>query len=340
MWRVHGQDRLLAQLEGSLRQGRPAHAYMLVGPAHVGKMTLALALAQSVNCVQGPGAPCGACEQCARISQGRHPDVRVVSLDRGENGGPSRTMVGIDDVKEALRQVNLKPFEGACNVVIFESADLMSEDAANALLKTLEEPPEQVLLLLLTPAEEALLPTIRSRCRSLRLLPMPKDAVAARLTGDHGVGPEEAEGLARLSRGCFGWALRALDDDGALLEERAAQLERWNEVCRSGLDRRFALAGELAGRYYSDRDSVREALFVWLRWWRDLLLIKEGAEEFVQNSGYTGELLSQAGRLTTEEIAGFIKAILATVEALDRNAAARLALEVLMLDLPEGLAAA
>ena len=340
MWQVYGQDRLLAQLEASLRQGRPAHAYMLVGPAHVGKMTLALNLAQSVNCLRGPGAPCGACEQCARISHGQHTDVRVVSLGRGDNGGPARTMVGIDDVKEALRQVNLTPIEGTCNVVIFESADLMSEDAANALLKTLEEPPEQVLLLLLTPGEEALLPTIRSRCRSLHLLPMPKDEVAERLTRDHGVGPYEADKLARLSRGCFGWAMRALDDDGDLLEQREAQLDRWNDVCRSGLDQRFALAGELAGRYYPDRDSVRESLFLWLRWWRDLLLIKEGGEEFVQNSGRTSELLLQAGRLTTEETVRFIKAILRTVEALDRNAAARLALEVLMLDLPEGLAAA
>ncbi len=150
MWGVYGQDQLLAQLESSLRQDRPAHAYMLVGPPQVGKMALAVNLAQSVNCLHGPGAPCGECIQFKRIKSGHHADVRVVSIDHGESQGPARTVIGIDDVKDVLRQVNLKPFEGAYSVVIFETAELMSQEAANALLKTLEEPPPQVMIMLLT----------------------------------------------------------------------------------------------------------------------------------------------------------------------------------------------
>ena len=172
MWQVQGQDHIVNQLESSLKQGRPAHAYLLVGPPHVGKMTLALNLAQGLNCLQGTGVPCGSCLQCLRIARGHHADVKVVAVggtqgarasrpDPGE--GPRRgreTVIGIDDVKEVLHQVNLKPFEGRVGVTIFDGAETMSDEAANALLKTLEEPPPQVVLVLLTSNEDAILPTV------------------------------------------------------------------------------------------------------------------------------------------------------------------------------------
>ncbi len=339
MWQVYGQEHLVKQLEGSLKVGRPAHAYLLVGPPHVGKMTLALNMAQSVNCLDGPGAPCGSCLQCTRIQRGHHTDVRVVSVG-GNPEGSARTVIGIGEVKEVLRQVNLKPFEGAFSVVIFDAADSMSEEAANALLKTLEEPPPQVLILLLTSNEDAVLPTIRSWCRRLLLLPLPKDTMVETLINDHQLVPEEAERLARISRGCLGWALNALEGETGLLEQRTEELDRLNQACQAELDGRFGFANELASLFYKDRDAAKQSLFLWLRWWRDLLLIKEGGEEYVQNSDRTTELLLQATQLSTVQIVGFIKRILETLEALDRNASARLALEVLMLDLPAGTAQA
>ena len=334
MWQIYGQDHILRQLESSLRQGRPAHAYMLVGPPHVGKMTLALNLAQGVNCLLGPGVPCGECSQCVRIAQGLHSDVRIVSVSSSGSDGPTRTTIGIDDVKEVTRQVNLKPFEGACSVIIFETADSMSEEAANALLKTLEEPPPQVLILLLTTNEEAILPTIRSRCQPLLLMTLAKDKLVSRLVEEHQVSLEEADKLARLSRGCLGWAINALNDADKVLERRGEELDGLNEVCQSGLAERFKFANDLATIFYKDRTTAKESLFLWLRWWRDLLLIKEGGEEYVNNLDRLTGLRIQATQLTTSQIVFFIKSLLATLQALDQNASARLALEVLMLDLP------
>lgn len=334
MWQVHGQDHILGQLEGLLRAGRIAHAYLLVGPPHVGKMTLALQLAQSVNCLQGPGAPCGDCNQCVRIVQGLHADVRVVAVGRNDADTSTRTLVGIDDVKEVMRQVNLKPFEGACTVIIFETADSMSEEAANALLKTLEEPPPQVLILLLTASEEAILPTLRSRCQRLLLLPSAKEQIEQQLVELLKASPVEADKLARLSRGCFGWAVNALNGEEGLLEQREEELDRVNEIFRSGLETRFGFANELATLFYKDRNGAKEALYVWLRWWRDLLLVKEGSEEYVLNIDRLDALRLQATQLTTPQIIQFIKRMVETLGSLDRNASARLALEVLMLDLP------
>ena len=334
MWQVYGQDHILRQLDGSLKQGRPAHAYMLVGPRHVGKMTLALNLAQAVNCSQDPAAPCRECNQCLRIAQGLHADVRILSVGRTDSEGPTRTAIGIDDVKEVLREVNLKPFEGACRVIIFETADLMSEEAANALLKTLEEPPEQALILLLTANEEAVLPTIRSRCQRLLLLTLAKEKLEEYLVEEHQASAEDADRLARLSRGCPGWAISALHDTDSMLQRRDEELDRLNEICGSGLAERFSFANDLANRFYKDRNMAKESLFLWLRWWRDLLLIKEGGEEYVINADRLTELRLEATRLTTSQIFHFIKRLLDTLEALDRNASARLTLEVLMLDLP------
>ena len=133
MWQLYGQDHILSQLEPSLQQGRLAHAYLLVGPPHIGKMSLAIHLAQSVNCLEGSGAPCGTCGQCQRIVRGQHADVRIITVFQPEDSRATRTVIGIGDVREALHQANLKPYEGSCSVLIFDGVEFMSEEAANAM---------------------------------------------------------------------------------------------------------------------------------------------------------------------------------------------------------------
>ena len=333
MWQLYGQEHILKQLESGLRQSRLAHAYLLVGPPHIGKMALAVNLAQGLNCLQGPGVPCGDCTQCDRIGRGQHTDVRIVGVGQNAETRPTRTVIGIGDVKEVLHQANLKPYEGACGVIIFDGAESLSEEAANSLLKTLEEPPPQVLILLLTANEEELLPTIRSRCRRLTLLPVPNQQMVERLVEAHGADQDMAERLARLSRGCPGWAIRAINDP-QILEQQEGELQRIFEMSQANLSERFSYAGELATRFARDRELVRELLYLWLRWWRDLLLIKEGAERYLHNQDQLQQLRLQATVLDSFQVVAFAKLLLQTLEALDSNANARLALEVLMLNLP------
>jgi DNA polymerase III subunit gamma/tau len=157
MWQVIGQDKILSLLDYGLKTDSIAHAYLLVGPRHVGKGTLANNLAQALNC-EGAGTPCGQCRSCQRIREGKHADVTSIGLD-------SRAEIGIDDIRGLQRSANLPPYEGKCKVFIIDEAEYLSTEAANALLKILEEPPPRVVWLLLAADEERLLATIISRCQ-------------------------------------------------------------------------------------------------------------------------------------------------------------------------------
>ena len=333
MWTIFGQDHLLKRLEPTLQQRRQSHAYLLSGPPHVGKMAMAINLSQAVNCLEGPGAPCGTCTQCTRIAAGLHADISILVPGQGEEGRSPKTVIGIDAIKELIHRVSLNPYEGSSSVVIIDGAESMSDDAANALLKTLEEPPPQVMFLLLTANEGAVLPTIRSRCQRMVLVPLSRDAMVQRLVSGHQTTPEQAEHLFRLSRGCLGWAIGALDD-AQVLEQRQADLEKMQETLDAGLETRFTYANEIATLFGSDRDAAKDLLALWLRWWRDLLLIKEGAEEFLHNADYSDSLRNQASGLSTAEIVQFINRLMQTLSNLDSNVNPRLAMEVMMLNLP------
>jgi len=332
-WNILGQDHLTAALERSLHQNQLAHAYLLVGPPQVGKSTLALQLAQAVNCLEDD-RPCGRCQQCQRIKRGLHADVQVIVPARDERTGRLRTEVGIDQIRALERAAALEPYEGRCRVFIIDGVERISLEAANALLKTLEEPPPHVLLLLLTAQEDGLLPTIRSRCQRLELRPLPEETLVALLTEEHSVALEDARLLARLSGGKLGWALAAATDP-KVLGERQQRVEALLEVVDGGLERRFQFAQELASQFSRDRATAQEVLSLWLLWWRDLLMLKEDAPELLVNLDWQEGLEERARRFQRDQVATVVRELMATLERLEHNANPRIALDVLMLTLPK-----
>lgn len=334
VWSVIGQDRAVSLLQRSLEAGSLAHAYLFVGPAHVGKMTLALNLAQALNC-ESSQPPCGECAACRKVVSGKHADVQIIGLGHSNDLTESRSKVeiSIDQIREVQHSANLPPFEGRYRVFIIDGAELLSIEAANCLLKTLEEPLDKVLFLLLTTKEQFLPKTVISRCQRLELLPLTVTKVETALVDNWGVEPGKARTLARLSHGCIGWAVRALDE--LWLRQHTEKIDRLIDIVNADSEERFAYATQLATQFGQDRATVLEILNLWLDWWRDLLLVGVGAGDYVTNFEHSTMLNDMAGCYTVAQIRNFITDVQASREQLKQNANPRLALELLMLNIPE-----
>jgi DNA polymerase-3 subunit delta' len=325
MWQVIGQDKILSLLDYGLKTNAIAHAYLLVGPRHVGKGTLAVNLAQALNC-DGPEVPCGECRSCQRISEGKHADVTPIGLD-------SRTEISIDDIRGLQHLANLPPYEGKCKVFIIDEAEYLSTEAANSLLKILEEPPPRVVWLLLAAEEERLLPTIISRCQRLELKPVPSERVQEVLVNSYNLDADKAQLLTRLCHGRLGWAVSVLANDD-ILQQRSQKIDRLVSLLTAGLEQRFAYAQDLAIQFSQNRKAGAETIEVWLDWWRDLMLTKGGCQDAIINVDYRTVLEEQASGLSLSEIKESLTNLGLLQEAISKNVNPRLALEWLMLNLP------
>jgi len=329
LWQVVGQSRVVSLLQRSLERGSIAHAYLVAGPPHVGKMTLALELAQALNC-QGEGPPCGVCDSCQKIASGKHADVQIIGLN--SNGA---TEISIDQIREIQHSSNLPPFEGRHKVFIIDGAELMSTEAANCLLKTLEEPAAGVIFILLTTSGGVLPATVVSRCQQLELPPLPASEVENVLSQRWGVEQQRAGLLARLCHGCLGWAILAASDE-RLLQQRAERIEGLLDIIGGDYESRFAYVNQLVTWFSQSRGLVREILDLWLDWWRDLLLVKLGSNSAITNIDHEATLVDIAKSYRLKQIRAVINGIQATGEQLRQNANPRLAFEVLMLSIPPG----
>jgi DNA polymerase-3 subunit delta' len=203
-------------------------------------------------------------------------------------------------------------------------------EAANCLLKTLEEPPPHVVIILLTSEEKVLLPTVISRCQRFDLKPLAIPAAENQLSEINGLSQEQVKLLARLSKGCLGWALSAAGD-GSLLHGRDLRLDELVVLITRNWDERFSYIQQLP----SDRNSIEDVLKLWLAYCRDVLLIKYNCDEAISNLDRVSDLKSWSNMLTVTEIKEFIDRLNDALRYLSSNANLHLLLEMLMLDMPK-----
>jgi DNA polymerase-3 subunit delta' len=210
---VLGQVFVSKVMQAALEAGRSAQAYLFFGPGGCGKKTAAMALAQALFCRQEPNKGCGSCTDCRRVREGKHPDFFVF--------GPQGSSFKVEQVRDILREAAMKPYEASRRVMVLDKVELMSPEAANALLKVLEEPNASLCFVLVTTSRAKILPTIASRCQAMRFGPLPEPVLAGLIERDMGLSAPEAKALAGLSGGSLRTAQRLSGEQGAEIRELA-----------------------------------------------------------------------------------------------------------------------
>lgn len=312
---IIGHKKITGILQRAIDARRIAHAYLFVGPEGCGKRKTAIALIKALYCNNSCG--CGECPACTRVAALRHPDLHLLE--------PDGAFIKIDQVRQLQRELSLRPYEAPFKSCIIEDADRFNQASGNSLLKTLEEPPGNALIILLTSNPDSLLPTIRSRCQALVFQQLPEEAVMQILAGQ-GVEEETARLAASLSGGSPGRALSLCSD--AALGSRREFLEQILSPPGEGISQLFSRAERLA----ADKENLPELLDLLVTFLRDLLHLHSGSEELV-NRDLEELLRRESMTRSPERVMKMIDQVIETRKTLRRNVNARLAMDVLLMRL-------
>lgn len=316
--RILGHERQKDLLQRAVAAGRLPHAYLFEGAEGVGKRLMALALTRMLFC--GNGNSCGDCPACQKVDHHNHPDLHQIA--------PDGNYIKIEQIRALQKELSYRPLEASHKVCIIDGAEKMNPAAANALLKTLEEPRPGTLLMLLTPAPDAVLPTIRSRCQRLPFARISRDRLQEVLAEQLQIEETQAHILAALSEGSF---------KKALGKDRELYLQRRRELLKklAGLSPGSVIPLlDLAQHIADDKEALFDILEIIQAFYRDLLLLEHGrpVDDLVNIDML--ETLDLASR--REDAATLLRKLNALLEArrhLERNVNRQLAMEVLLLRL-------
>lgn len=324
-WNLIGHKWAVDMLQQHVANQSQRHAYLITGSPGLGKRSLALAFARSLTCSAppAPGEFCGECRNCRQMGRLQHPDLTVIEAEKV--GG----MLKVEQIRELRKSVLLSPYQAAYRIVLLLRFEEANASAANALLKTLEEAPSKVILLLTADNVEQLLPTIVSRCEVLRLRPLPIPRVDEFLR-NKGASAEKAALLAHLSAGRPGYALNLLEDETAL-EFRSKKLAEFAEMLLASRVVRFRYAEQLA----KDKEAFRETLLLWLSLWRDVMLHAADASATLTNLDQRDLIEGLAIKLGMPLAKRQLVAAENAIGQLQRNVNARLLAENLLLNFPK-----
>jgi DNA polymerase III subunit delta' len=321
---IVGHERIMEVFRRSVRSGKTPHSYIFEGMPGCGRRKTALALIQALFCTAVEDDACGVCPSCRKIAGGNHGDIHLVEPL------PDKRDISVEQLRELQRELSLRPYEAPRKACIMEPAERMSVNAANSLLKTLEEPPGNALIILLTENADMLLPTIRSRCQLIRFSPLSTENVRL-LLEKNGLAPDAAGLLAPLSEGSMQRAGEL--DNEALAVRREKLITHLATLDLGRISTVFDTAEELAG----NRDETLASLDLLLSFARDVVHLNAGCPDII-NTTVRPPLEMFAGRFTLERALQMLGDIMETRRAVQRNANNKLALDCLFIKMAEAIA--
>lgn len=298
--RIHAQERL-------------AHAYLFVGPEESGKTQTALALAKWLNCENIQGAKfCGECGSCRKIEAGNHPDIMTVQAGVGET-------IKIEEIRAYIQRIQLRAFEAQWKVFIIRNAERMTKDAANALLKTLEEPSRDTLVILTTAVPELCLDTIKSRCHAVHFFPQSDTQLAGELRQEFGIDEPLAQTLAFFAQGSPMKARTLYESKFYVKKNRIID----EMVMKKDSE-------DFLRKVLSDKEETQTVLRVLLSFFRDLVLFKSGiGEDQLANRDRVRELRTLVAKFSFDDLNRIVKEIVKAIQLFKDNLNVKMSLSVI-----------
>lgn len=359
-----GQERATTHLRRAVEAGSVAHAYLFVGPTGAGKKSAARALACALFCDDGA---CGSCRECKRVRNNAHPDLHIL--------GPEGVTYVVSQIRDIVRDVHLKPAEASRKIYIIENADRFNDASASAFLKTLEEPPADVVMILLAREFDDVLPTIASRCQVVRFAPVPAPVARGLVMERTGAGEDEARAALAAADGVIPRAIEFLRSPGRrnarqtilgilkrlsimdghdvlmaareLLGAVRAPVEEMKSTQADEVERvrEFLSGGVLRGietRHKREltareREGVTEIMSVTESWLRDCLVMARGAGDLVENADAADATAEVARVLTTAAALRALEAVKRARQRMSYNVSPQLAVEAMLFDIQEVL---
>lgn len=328
---IIGQGEAISVLDGAISSGHIAHAYLFVGPDGVGKRTCAMEFGKALLCeLAGRAAPevaipCNRCNSCRAVTAGNHPNEMIIS--------PDGASIKIDQVRNLQKEASLKAWDSKWRVWIFEDADRMTEEAANSLLKTLEDPPPSTVIVLVAISTSNLLPTIVSRCQIVRFGRVASSEIEMILKQKLNLPDEASRIYSVLADGAPGRALALAGGQEEDIRKRSLELTRIVGTQDTLEMLRFS------SEFPADRDSVSEIFTMWITWYRDILILKiTDNPNLLLNMDSKRVLSGWIDRYSVDQLIEAIQIIQASCEALRQNVNVRLCVDSTLLRLNRLLA--
>lgn len=318
---VAGQEEIKTSLIKSINNNRVSHCYIFEGPKGMGKYELALIFAQSLLCENFSSNPCNKCSSCIKINSNNHPDLHIINKDE--------TTIKREEIDELIDSVYKKPYESNKKVYIIKNAHEMTTQAANTFLKTLEEPPGDACLILLTTNSNLLLPTIVSRCQNVKFRNVSKETIKSYLKENYKTQDELADLVVEYSKGILNKAVNIINGNDDILNKRVEIIKLFDKIINADSE----IIYELENYFEENKDNIDEILEIVMIWIRDIMFMQNNMDDLVINKDFK-QLVKLHGQLM-EKNSDLIEKLQITSDNIKSNVNYKLAIDNMLLKIQE-----